>query len=241
MSRMALHQLRWCQTTSDVISGGLWVPMGNVVKAIRPDFPLPGRPHAFAMPTVYKWGRVRNGKESGRRLFYTDLGGLSIIGGVHMTSSAFIPTALLKELTATEDDYFDSSINIPFLLSMDMADIELEQRRFYTLYYKQMWKDDLGLIINMCVQFWKFKCILDPVEFAKDVEAKLPWFLDCNRERFPYWFGREDGRNKILLERIKKMKISIEGAKKCPFLLTRTLYGDPNNKGIFIEHLNCQL
>ena len=63
-----------------------------------------------------------------------------------MTSSAFIPTFLLKELTATEDDYFDSSVNLPFLLSMNMADMELEQRRVHSLYYKQMWKDDLGHI-----------------------------------------------------------------------------------------------
>ena len=144
MSREALHKLKWCQTISDVISGALWVPMGNVNKAIRTDFPWPGRSHVFTMPTVYKWGGVKIGNVSGRRLFYTDLGGLHISGGVHMTSSAFIPTFLLKELTATEDDFYDSSVNLPFLLSMDMADMDREQRRVHSLYYKQMWKDALG-------------------------------------------------------------------------------------------------
>ena len=61
-----------------------------------------------------------------------------------MTSTAFIPTSLLKELTATEDDFFNRSINIPYLLSMNITDMLVEQQRMYTLAYKHMWKDSLG-------------------------------------------------------------------------------------------------
>jgi hypothetical protein len=50
MSRTALHQLKWCQTSADVISGALLVPMGNLRKAMRPDFPVQGHLHTFAMP-----------------------------------------------------------------------------------------------------------------------------------------------------------------------------------------------
>ena len=32
MSRRALHQLRWCRLASDVVFGGLWMPMGNLQK-----------------------------------------------------------------------------------------------------------------------------------------------------------------------------------------------------------------
>ena len=32
MSRQALHQLRWCRLASDVVFGGLWMPMGNLKK-----------------------------------------------------------------------------------------------------------------------------------------------------------------------------------------------------------------
>ena len=85
-----------------------------------------------------------------------------------------------------------------------------------------------------------FNCCLDPVELAKDVEGKLPWFLDCNKDRFPYWFGRQDGRNQLLMERVKSMNITMELTKSCPFILKRILYAHPNNKGLFVEHLNCQ-
>ena len=32
MSREALHQLRWCELSNDVVFGGLWMPMGNLNK-----------------------------------------------------------------------------------------------------------------------------------------------------------------------------------------------------------------
>ena len=28
----------------------------------------------------------------------------------------------------------------------------------------------------------------------------IPWFLACNKDRFPYWFGEADPRNKNLLQ-----------------------------------------
>ena len=37
MSRRALHQLRWCRLASDVVFGGLWMPMGNLQKVKSDD------------------------------------------------------------------------------------------------------------------------------------------------------------------------------------------------------------
>ena len=36
------------------------------------------------------------------------------------------------------------------------------------------------------------KC--DPVESVTDVETRLPWWLECNRARFPYWYGAREPR-----------------------------------------------
>ena len=204
LSRPALHQLKWCQTSADVISGALWVPMGNLHKAMRPDFQVQGHTHTFAMPTIYKWGGITRGEQSGRRLFYSDLGARYVSGGLHMKSSAYIPTFLLKDLTATEDDYFGSSVNLPYFFSMDQADLALEQVRVYSLSYRMMWQE-----------------ALDPVESVHDVDFQLPWFLDCNRERFPYWYGRLDPRNDLLLDRItnfKNKEANVQGSKNCPYL-----------------------
>ena len=30
LSRNVLHQLKWCELSSDVVFGGIWMPMGNL-------------------------------------------------------------------------------------------------------------------------------------------------------------------------------------------------------------------
>ena len=37
----------------------------------------------------------------------------------------------------------------------------------------------------------------------------LPWYLSCNRERFPYWFGKSDPRNIDLLQAFPALARSI--------------------------------
>ena len=44
----------------------------------------------------------------------------------------------------------------------------------------------------------------DAVSSITDMKKYIPWFLDCNRHRYPYWFGKLDPRNKLLYEALKK-------------------------------------
>ena len=164
LSREALHKLRWCETSSDILSGALWVPMGNLEKALRPHYPVVGKPHAFSMPTLYKWRIVRENQSAGRRLFNMSSSGQFVSGGIHMTNSAFLPTALLKELTATEDDFYSGFINTDFLFSMTAEELDTEQDRLYRMDYQQC-----------------FAQLLDKKEDALDTEQYVPWFLGCNQ------------------------------------------------------------
>jgi len=69
MSRIALHKLRWCELASKgPISGALWMPVGNLNRAYRSDFAASGRPHSFALPSIYRWEDIANGKREGKRL-----------------------------------------------------------------------------------------------------------------------------------------------------------------------------
>ena len=45
--------------------------------------------------------------------------------------------------------------------------------------------------------FWKSST--DSVSSVTDVPVLLPWFLECNPARFPYWWGRPDPRNTVIL------------------------------------------
>ena len=49
MSRSALHKLKWCQVTDEIISGGLWTPLGNFNK-VRSDFNLFTLPGTICRP-----------------------------------------------------------------------------------------------------------------------------------------------------------------------------------------------
>ena len=33
--------------------------------------------------------------------------------------------------------------------------------------------------------FWKSE--VDDIDTVEDISKKLPWFLECNPDRFPYW------------------------------------------------------
>ena len=60
----------------------------------------------------------------------------------------------------------------------------------------------------------------DPVEKATDLDPKIPYYLSCNKERFPYWFGLPDKRNRDFLEKIRefKQRKGFNVRNKCPFL-----------------------
>ena len=215
ISRSVLHQLRWCKTSAGVMSGGLWMPMGNLNKAIKSGLHVEGKIHALSFPTIFTWGNIRTKKFDGRRLWHFDYKGKHLAGGFHMTNGAFLPTSLLKELTASEDNFYNGNINLNHLLNMNLKDMALEQERLYTFYYRQMWEE-----------------ILDPVEAVHDIDLELPWFLDCNRERFPYWFGKPDGRNEILLQRLaalRKFRYSGgQNGKNSSHLFTTGYYNHPD-------------
>ena len=65
-------------------------------------------------------------------------------------------------------------------------------------------------------------CITDDIQEVTDVSAEVPLSLECNKERFPYWFGLSDPRNKILHHKLKDFRnsVGITGNKFCPFLFS---------------------
>jgi hypothetical protein len=189
MSRAALLKLKWCQTAGPLITGALWMPLGNFNRALKSDFPVVGKPHTYGLPTIYKWETISNGQYDGSRLqvYFPFVAKTArdkfVAGGLHMTNSAFIPAFMLKELTATETRGFVSD---EFLDTVTLEDLEVEQADLYNLENKKFW-------LNRT----------DPVESLTDVENYIPWLLECNPDRFPYWYGRPDPRNKNLLNALK--------------------------------------
>ena len=97
-----------------------------------------------------------------------------------MTNIAFLPNALLKEVTGT-----DYHLKIPsfFNDNHDLKELDRKQGRAFALENHPSWRNRR-----------------DPVSSLTDVPTNLPWWLACHRERYPYWFGRPDPRNEQLLK-----------------------------------------
>ena len=53
MSRDALSRIVSCEMKHDVTTGALWMPMGNVSRAFRTDWPVFDRMYSFAQPYIY--------------------------------------------------------------------------------------------------------------------------------------------------------------------------------------------
>ena len=107
LSQSTLHQLAWCQVMpGQFITGALWMPLGSLDRAWQTDYPVEGRPHTFSLPTIYRWGDVEDGRQDGSRLQIKFKGKREkyMMGGIHMTNPAFLPLAILKEITASETD-----------------------------------------------------------------------------------------------------------------------------------------
>ena len=51
-----------------------------------------------------------------------------------------------------------------------------------------------------------FSSRLERIDLVNDTAKFVPWFLECNEKRYPYWFGAKDPRNKVLYDVIKKIK-----------------------------------
>ena len=89
----------------------------------------------------------------------------------------------MQEVTASEHCYYPGVINWAHLLTASLRELSAEQSLLYSL-------ED-----NPCR-----KNHTDPVREAGDVLKEVPWFLACNKERFPYWFGVTDPRIRLLQE-----------------------------------------
>jgi len=181
----------------DVITGALWMPLGNLNQALRTDFPVHGRPHTFSLPTIYKWKKIEKRELNGRRL-QEQFPCLSsreacrenyVMGGVHLTNPALLVNRILKELTATEDTFYGGYVNTNYLFSMTEEDADQEQEKLYRLHGRPCWLANTN-----------------PVSEAVDVDTTPPWWLACNPQRFPYWYGKPDPRNKDLVAALRRIK-----------------------------------
>ena len=118
--------------------------MGNFDRAVLGGNHVEGKPGLVGLPTIYHWKLIKDQVYPGIQLTnngFPGLRSLYVEGGIHLTANSFLPEALLKELTATEDQFYSGFVNTRRLLSLSLGELDEEQRKLHNLENMRCWKD----------------------------------------------------------------------------------------------------
>ena len=118
--------------------------MGNLDRAMLGGNHVEGKPGLVGLPTIYHWKLIKDQVYPGIQLTNNRFLGprsLYVEGGIHLTANSFLPEALLKELTATEDQFYSGFVNTRRLLSLSLGELDEEQRKLHNLENMRCWKD----------------------------------------------------------------------------------------------------
>lgn len=164
---------------------GIWFPFGNIATAIRTDFPVPGYPYTLGDPTYWKLSTAVKFSTNGK--FPSRMRGASpiaLLGGMHLTHYGYLPHQIVKRFTLSESslDYVSKmAAKIKESVDRDPDLVELE-------------KDFAAMPEVFRHRMSNLTELYEIDEPGIRQIAVLPWFYNCNRERYPSWEGRHDTR-----------------------------------------------
>ena len=179
-SRRVVELLKNCQWRNDKpVDVGIWFPMGRINQAFRTDQPIRGHPYTLGDPTFHVWkSAMRQKHKTPSRNRGTS--GNFILGGAHFSNYGYLISQILKGMSCTECDY----ANLQKRLAHLRAAVQSGE-------WQQLEQASSQMQAN-----WAARTIaldqLDPAE--RDRIVYLPWFYDCNRDRYSMWEGRPDSR-----------------------------------------------
>jgi len=180
-----IHMMKHCEF-SDRSKGrvdfGIWFPYGKIHQAFATDFPVPGHKYTLGDPTFWTMEEAfrysSDQKKTPSRM--RGITGQFILGGIHMTHYGYLPFQLMRDLSCTECSPFSPD---------EMTAIEKQLRekklRELEIQYGATPRGNMNRIANLNTIPEKHR--------MKEI-AILPWFYDCNRNRYPVWEGGHDTR-----------------------------------------------
>lgn len=182
LSRHIMHSLSHCQLKDAMVGAAVGFPFGFVERAFRPDFRPGDLTYSFTLPTAYSIGKFPYEKII--RYFQPPNKGLYLQGGMHLTGYTLLAATLIKDVSTTDHD--GQTTRIEQLCAVGPASIRK------ALHAKML--GNSGRVTDVAT--------LSEHERASYV---IPWFLECNRERYPSWFkdasipdSRDDDVHRIL-------------------------------------------
>jgi hypothetical protein len=181
--RHNLNLLKHCSLKVPSVDIGIWFPVCRLDTAFRTDWPVPGHPYTLGDPTFFTIRRAKEllnaGTPPSRNRGQT---GKYLLGGMHMTRHNFLPYMLLQSITCSE-------------CGKGSLEVISEKRNALTSNIEEA--EELWSLLNIDALKqipgkWRPLDQVDSNEVS--LIKKVPWFLSCNPDRYPYWWGRHDTR-----------------------------------------------
>ena len=178
--RENVHYMKHCMFKASSIDIGIWFPMGRLDHAFKPDWTVPGHPYSLGDPTFYSIKAAKAAQASGHapnRKRGTS--GTFLLGGMHMTRHRYVPFMMLETLTCTECSVWSAS-TLSELKDLFKAGSVAKLQEYWD-------KKHSDPFVNRVVP-------ISSLGAEAQALQKIPWFLACNRNRYPYWWGEPDTR-----------------------------------------------
>ena len=186
-SRRNVNLLKQCvhKDIKKSVDIGIWFPYGDLTKAFRCDWSVPGHPFAYGDPTYFKVGGIdeSDGSWPTRKRGNS---GRFLLGGAHLTNYHFGPQLMIKRLTTSEyyksGDAYINKLREALLSKGGLT-------RFFNSFVTEGPDHfaEKGRLISLA------KARADKLDDFDRI-VYVPWFLRCNKDRFPGWYGVEDPR-----------------------------------------------
>jgi hypothetical protein len=110
--------------------------------------------------------------------------GYYLLGGIHMTDNGLLPFLLAKLIACSE-----------------CADEIRKALKIVAPYFQEKRKASNSSMIELATKIDRSLSFRERFRSVHDVQRELgeayylPWYLGCNRNRFPSWYGQLDSRN----------------------------------------------
>jgi len=174
-----IHVLKHCSLKEPTLDVGIWFPFGKINQAFRPDFPVSGHPYTLGDPTFWKLKTAIQSFESTKNppTRRRGKGKTFLLGGMHMTHYGYLPFQLMGYITCSEcgPRMFDMNAVSKAIKADEVRKLEIEHSAVPAEFRSRI--VELKTIRNEMSEI-----------------AVLPWYYDCQRDRYPAWEGNHDTR-----------------------------------------------
>jgi hypothetical protein len=183
-SRENVQMLRHCKIAGSSVDIGSWFAPTRLNEAFRPDWPVPGNPWTLGDPTYWTVASATNFGQDGTK-FPSRMRGTSrkyLLGGIHMTDNGYLPFRMAKLIACTECENKAARLMTELATIFSDGQPTPDTLSELGMYLNPPWPDRSRFITGSAM------------EKVLGAAYYIPWFLQCNPERYPSWYGEVDAR-----------------------------------------------